>query len=204
MSVTAPSDSWGSPSTGFPAVVPQPHRPPESVKDDWDDDDESDGDEDPQKVWEDANKKAPMPELVISSTSATSAPATAVPAQALQPSLRILKRPSAPASPALATASSAEAQQKSLAEREAEYRAARERIFGSSSNPSSPPAETREPSSPPLGSAANPPPELAVKPIRNPRGPDSGGNSSSARGAGASRGFRGSNLRNTSTRGRPT
>ena len=164
------------------------------------------------------NTKAPMPELVISSTSATSATAP-VPVQALQPSLRILKRPSAPTSPSPSATPAAEAQQNSLAEREADYRAARERIFGgtanvagssssSSSAPSAPSAEARgAAASPPLASAPDPPPQAAVKPIRSPRGPDPGRGDPSARGgAGASRGFRGrgSNVRNTSSRGRTT
>lgn len=199
MPATTPSDSWDSPSTGIQSAVLQRPRQPAPVKDDWDDDDDSDADEDPQKMWEDANTKAPMPELVIAPTSTTSA-APAVPAAALQPALRILKRPSAPASPTPPTPPPGDAQ-RSLAEREAQYRAARERIFGSASDAPQPPADAPSPAA---ASTTAPPPELAAKPIRNPRGPDPSGGTAAARGAGPSRGFRGSHPRNTSTRGRPT
>ena len=72
-----------------------------------------------------------MPELVISSQSSTAVPP---PPAALQPSLRILKRPSTSdsASPHAASPSPAAEQQRSYAEREAQYQAARERIFGDS------------------------------------------------------------------------
>ncbi|GJE98695.1 SUZ domain-containing protein [Phanerochaete sordida] len=202
MSATTPSDSWDSPSTEPQGAVAQ--RQSAAVKDDWDDSDDSEPDEDPQKVWDDANRKAPMPELVIAPTSASAA---AVPAQALQPAMRILKRPSAPTSPA-PVAPAADAQ-RSLAEREAQYRAARERIFGSAPD-APPPADPRASASPASAAAAAPGPspsaasELSARPIRNPRGPDSAGATGAARGAGPSRGFRGANPRNASARGRPT
>ncbi|KAJ7227587.1 hypothetical protein B0H12DRAFT_1240505 [Mycena haematopus] len=91
--------------------------------DDWEDDDD-DADEngaDNQQIWHNANTRAPMPHLIASPAAA------APPAAALQPAMRILKRPSATAtSPSLPPVGPGE----TLREREARYRAARDRIFG--------------------------------------------------------------------------
>lgn len=71
-----------------------------------------------------------MPELVISASNATSTIVSPPPA-AFQPALRILKRPTASsASSPSSVATGASDAQKSFAEREAQYQAARERIFG--------------------------------------------------------------------------
>jgi hypothetical protein len=130
-----------------------------------------------------------MPELVIAPTS-TTASAAPVPVQALQPSMRILKRPSASASPSPSSPPSAEAQQKTLAEREAQYRAARDRIFGTppAGGVSAPApagvagvaaaaavAENGSSASSRLSSSASPRPQQSqsmTKPVRQPRGPD--------------------------------
>ena len=163
-----------------------------------------------------------MPELVIASTSTT--PSAPVPVQALQPSMRILKRPSASPSPSSPPTADAAAP-KSLAEREAQYRAARDRIFGtggtsasaaagaSSSAGASAENGSAAPSTPSASPASSPPllqqPSMGAKPIRHPRGPDAtprGEGDSSQAGAGASRGFsrRGANAnpQNASSRGR--
>jgi len=107
--------------------------------------------EDSTKIWEEANKRGPMPELIVApaSTSQSSAPP---PPAALQPTLRILKRPSpntggnntgTPSSASLSSSSqgySANSGSSSgvtspgargtLAEREVQYQEARSRIFG--------------------------------------------------------------------------
>ncbi|KAI0080457.1 hypothetical protein K474DRAFT_1657885 [Panus rudis PR-1116 ss-1] len=130
---SVPVDPWDIPSTSS-------HCPPvaqmrtEPIPDDWDNDDDDDEEVEPHKLWQDANSKAPMPELVISSTSTTST--IPPPPAAFQPTLRILKRPAAAApSP---PPSSSEGTQKTYAEREAQYQAARQRIFGQGNTISTP------------------------------------------------------------------
>ena len=73
------------------------------------------------------NAKAPMPELIISPSNTTSV-VPPPPAAILQTPMRILKRPTA--SPNSSTNSAASRSSDTLAEREARYQAARERIFG--------------------------------------------------------------------------
>ena len=73
------------------------------------------------------NAKAPMPELVISSSNTTSV-VPPPPADILRSPMRILKRPTA--SPNFSTNFAASQSSDTLAEREARYQAARERIFG--------------------------------------------------------------------------
>ena len=68
-----------------------------------------------------------MPEVLISSSS-TTASAVSPPAVAFQPQMRILKRPSSQNSSS--NLSSSQTPAESLAQREARYQAARERIFG--------------------------------------------------------------------------
>lgn len=75
------------------------------------------------------NNRAPMPQLVISASSTTST--VSPPPAAFQPTLRILKRPNA-STTSSATAPSSDLQ-KSYAEREAQYVAARQRIFNDES-----------------------------------------------------------------------
>lgn len=71
------------------------------------------------------NATAPMPQIQISSQSTILPPASAI-----MPSMRILQRPKS-SSPAQSSPNSTPGS-KSLQEREAEYKAARERIFASS------------------------------------------------------------------------
>ncbi|KAI0357846.1 hypothetical protein OH77DRAFT_1421970 [Trametes cingulata] len=177
---SADADSWGAPATTVLSRAPQTVSLPASttVRDDWDDDDEDDetGAEDPKKLWEDANKRAPMPQVVIANSSTSAAAALSPPPAALQPTLRILKRPSASGSNSTpsssgssspsSSATNADAS-KSYAEREARYQAARERIFGEAPDTTNPPRSTT--SSP---RAANGPQAApAVQIAREPRGP---------------------------------
>ncbi|KAI0694113.1 hypothetical protein BC835DRAFT_1306432 [Cytidiella melzeri] len=189
MPIAGQSDSWDDFSTE-PRVAPAlvPVRRSEPVPDDWDDDEDEDED-DPLKVWEDANKKAPMPQLVIAS-SATSPATVSPPPAAFQPSIRILKRPSAaPSTPLFPdTAPSADAQQKSFVEREADYRSARDRIFGgASSRPLGASADAKNEAASVLSRYSvglesspkrNASPPTNTKIIRNPRGPDTSGDAS--------------------------
>lgn len=134
-----------------------------------------------------------MPELVISASTATSLAALPPPA-AFQPSLRILKRPSA--SPSPSSSAAVDSQQKSFAEREAQYQAARDRIFGGTppsdaSNTGRPIVKSRTPpsSTSPKLTSQNPP---ISNVIRNPRGPDAVScDYPTAQSRGVSRGFRG-------------
>jgi hypothetical protein len=84
--------------------------------------------------------------------------------------MRILKRPSPSLSPAAST-NSGSAAGETLKEREARYHAARERIFGASSNEeqeNDDKKSIRRVVSPPL----SPLPPATVKLVREPRGPD--------------------------------
>ncbi|KAK7042853.1 hypothetical protein R3P38DRAFT_326696 [Favolaschia claudopus] len=120
------------------------------VSDDWEDDDDDDdpneADEDVeeeeqeslydgqeqnpnQRIWADANARPPPPPalVVVSSSSSTSGASSAVAAAFLQPQMRILKRPP---NTAPVQSTSTETPMETIKEREARYRAARERIFG--------------------------------------------------------------------------
>ncbi|KAF7344454.1 hypothetical protein MSAN_01927000 [Mycena sanguinolenta] len=119
------------------------------VADDWELDDDEDSHEGEaegnkeemnQRIWDNANSRAPapMPHLVpapsASISAAASASARPPPAAALQPAMHILKRPSPSASPSPShagnTAVPGGGGRETLKEREARYQAARERIFG--------------------------------------------------------------------------
>ncbi|KAI9432938.1 hypothetical protein H4582DRAFT_1017589 [Lactarius indigo] len=114
--------------TGVPSRQPAP-PPTRTIPDDWDDDPSSD-EEDSQKIWEDANKAGPMPELVLASSRTGSTPNVVPPASAFQSPVRILKRsPQKPTN----TGQSASATTETFAERSARYNAARERIFADTS-----------------------------------------------------------------------
>ncbi|KAI0654146.1 hypothetical protein C8Q70DRAFT_539825 [Cubamyces menziesii] len=95
--MNTPADSWGGPSSS----VDRPRAlkpPPANVRDDWDDDeDDAEEQEDPNQVWKEANKRAPMPQVVIAGSSTSGTAALSPPPAALQPVLRILKRPQASA-----------------------------------------------------------------------------------------------------------
>ncbi|KAL1939451.1 hypothetical protein VTO73DRAFT_10007 [Trametes versicolor] len=139
---TSGSDSWGGPATTT-SRSSFPNAPVTNVRDDWDDDedDEAQADvEDPQRLWEEANKRAPMPQVVIASSSTSTAATLSPPPAAIQPVLRILKRPSATShitpsssgtsSPGSSITGTQTGASHSYAAREAAYHAARERIFG--------------------------------------------------------------------------
>ncbi|KAJ7291915.1 hypothetical protein C8J57DRAFT_1492392 [Mycena rebaudengoi] len=128
------------------------------VSDDWEDDveeDEAQNGEDNQRIWENANARAPMPSLIVSGSSHA---ATAPPPAAFQPKMRILKRPtnSGPAEGLQQPVAAGE----TLKEREARYQAARDRIFGGEAEGTSTP-EKKDGRSSPAGVAV----------VRNPRGP---------------------------------
>ncbi|KAF8513706.1 hypothetical protein BU17DRAFT_95061 [Hysterangium stoloniferum] len=131
---TSSDDPWAQPS---PSVVSVSSRIPAQkipVRESWDDDDDDDDDEhdehEPQgkDLWNQANSRTPMPHIQISTTTTTTR-IPVPPAAALQGPLRILKRPSAASSSSPSPSGGAQAQ-KSFKEREAQYQAARERIFG--------------------------------------------------------------------------
>ncbi|EIN14458.1 hypothetical protein PUNSTDRAFT_140747 [Punctularia strigosozonata HHB-11173 SS5] len=150
-------DPWndiGSSTTSKRAAVPV-----KPVPDSWDDDEDED---DNQKIWEDANSHAPMPQLIITNTS-TSAASLPPPAAAIQPAMRILKRsPTATPQPTPLPNSTSH---KTLAEREAQYQAARQRIFANSH---------AEPIAPSISKLAEG--KVASTPmiLRDPRGPEFG------------------------------
>ncbi|KAI0828206.1 hypothetical protein BC628DRAFT_1364590 [Trametes gibbosa] len=134
------TDSWGDSATTSSRVwTSKPSNA--AVRDDWDDDDNDDDDareqDGPQRLWEEANTRAPMPHVVMASSSTSAAAALSPPPAALQPVLRILKRPSASTTASPSTLQSAPTSG-SYAEREAAYHAARERIFGEAASPSGP------------------------------------------------------------------
>ncbi|KAF8270580.1 hypothetical protein EI94DRAFT_1722420 [Lactarius quietus] len=113
--------------TGVPACQKTPPLT-RAIPDDWDDDPSS-SDEDSQKIWEDANKAGPMPELVLASSSSGSTPNVVPPASAFQSPVRILKRSLVPPQKYTNTSPSASSTTETFAERSARYNAARERIF---------------------------------------------------------------------------
>ncbi|KAG1861128.1 hypothetical protein DFJ58DRAFT_905423 [Suillus subalutaceus] len=126
-----PNDYAGLSSYPLAGAATKPQRKPQQVvPDDWDNDE--DEDEDNAKVWEDANNKAPMPELIISPSS-TGTCVVPPPPAAFQPTMRILKRPSPSQSASNSTTSLSSQTRNTLAEREAQYQEARNRIFGTTS-----------------------------------------------------------------------
>ncbi|CAE6461077.1 unnamed protein product [Rhizoctonia solani] len=100
-----------------------------SVPDDWDNDEPAE--ESAKEIWDRANTAAPMPQIQISSQS-TNLP----PVAAIMPSMRILQRPKS-TSASQSSSSPTPTSIKSLQEREADYKAARERIFAGSGGGSS-------------------------------------------------------------------
>jgi hypothetical protein len=101
-----------------------------------------------------AKVPAPMPTIVSASSAGHALP----PPAAFQPALRILKRPSPSSSTPGSSSNSSTPDPSNLKEREAQYQAARERIFGADS-PANPPA---------MGANTQPP---AARIVREPRGP---------------------------------
>ncbi|KAG1888219.1 hypothetical protein F4604DRAFT_1716071 [Suillus subluteus] len=125
---TSADDYAGLSSYPLAGAATKPQRKPQQVvPDDWDNDE--DEEEDNAKVWEDANNKAPMPELIISPSS-TGTCVVPPPPAAFQPTMRILKRPSPSQSASNSTTSLSSQTRNTLAEREAQYQEARNRIFG--------------------------------------------------------------------------
>lgn len=131
------ADVWDQPSdysglSSYPpgAATKSQRKPQQVVPDDWDNDE--DEEEDNAKVWEDANNKAPMPQLIISPSS-TGTCVVPPPPAAFQPTMRILKRPSPSQSASNSTTSLSLQTRNTLAEREAQYQEARNRIFGTMS-----------------------------------------------------------------------
>lgn len=131
-----------------------------------------------------------MPELVISGSG--TGMALPPPPAAFQPTLKILKRPATGTAPPIPAVPSSADVQKSYAEREAKYQAARQRIFNDAARPgvtsdtTSATAETRDPQP---GDTGN------VKVIRAPRGPTADTDSKPSRGFGSKRGGRGAPAR---------
>ncbi|KAI0768250.1 hypothetical protein BD413DRAFT_614581 [Trametes elegans] len=194
-----------------------------AVRDDWDDDDDDDAaaaeaSEDHRKLWDEANQRAPMPQVVIAGSSTSGAAALSPPPAALQPVLRILKRPSASgsatpsstssgtSSPAPSAAGGGLSASNSYAEREARYQAARERIFGDSAVPDSRKAEAKKKA----GSAASADikgagaeaTSVPVQIAREPKGPPSGARDGGAVASGGNIGQNGDSRGFTSRRGK--
>jgi len=136
------ADVWDQPSdySGLGAATKSQRKAQRIVPDDWDDDE--DEEEDNAKVWEDANNKAPMPELIISPSS-TGTCVVPPPPAAFQPTMRILKRPSPSQSASNFTTSLSSQTRNTLAEREAQYQEARNRIFGTAGERGSDDLESR-------------------------------------------------------------
>ncbi|KAF8869809.1 hypothetical protein BD779DRAFT_1479440 [Infundibulicybe gibba] len=169
-------DPWDQPSTSTSTRLAA--APTGPVPDDWENDDEEEeggNEQGNQRIWNDANTKAPnpMPSLIMSPSATSTRTILSPPAGAFQPTMRILKRPtnsnsnpSTPPPPSLSA--------ETLQEREARYQAARERIFGEekgSANGSSASLvsqkERREKDSSLSNLAAVP----LVTVVRNPKGP---------------------------------
>ncbi|KAF8805594.1 hypothetical protein BYT27DRAFT_7192360 [Phlegmacium glaucopus] len=161
------------------------------VPDDWELDEEEEEDTSRsvdlcnKQLWEDANTKIhhPMPSLIIS--RGTSSTSVALPSLPLNqpPQMRILKRPS-PSIPSTASTTSGTTGE-TLKEREARYHAARERIFGASTNEEPAQQENDDKKKPP---PFTPQPAGSVKLVREPRGPDTnGGNNIDTKGFGERR-----------------
>ncbi|KAG6825565.1 hypothetical protein H0H92_003243 [Tricholoma furcatifolium] len=156
------------------------------VPDDCDDDDDEGGlvtEESNQRIWDDANTKAPnpMPELIIAPSAKSISHVVPPPAGVFQPTMRILKRPSSTTSKSATPPPSSSTE--TLKEREARYQAARDRIFGPDSSPNTPmgeePLRNASQSPPPINFSGkrdrtkpSTPPATGV--VRNPRGPPSG------------------------------
>jgi len=168
--MTTVNDSWDQPSSSSRSnnATYRPAPPVHSVPDAWDDE-EDEEEEDNQKIWEDANTRAPMPELIISSSGITP---TAVPPSvtAFQTPMRILKRPSSHNT--TANSSSSQTPIETLAQKEARYQAARERIFGGDDGSGSNVTENGNGTSKRDGDDQKRNPATpAVNVVRNPIGP---------------------------------
>jgi len=150
----------------------------EVVPDSWDESDQGEEDVDDdtnRRIWEKADTREPFPQVVAATSNSSSFP----PPSAVFEPIRILKRPSNStppqgSAPAISSAVS-------LAEREANYKAARDRIFASSSGVSSGSKVAHRGRH--VGNASKDPRVPPVSTVtRNPRGPSpSGGQGFGAR-----------------------
>lgn len=128
----AGDDSWGNERPSTITIMQRPKASKVPVRDSWDDDDDEDESvTDSKLMWEQANARAPMPGVQLSTTTTVTGISLPPPAAFKEP-LKILKRPgsetkspSTSPSPLLSPQST-----KTLQERESQYKAARERIFG--------------------------------------------------------------------------
>ncbi|KAF7351800.1 SUZ domain-containing protein [Mycena sanguinolenta] len=124
------------PARASTSRIQKPAKKKEVVKvaDDWEDDEDDDdqAEDASRSVWVHPNTRAPAAAPIPTPAYSFAPSARVPPAAALQPAMRILKRPSPSPSPTSTpapeggTKTAAEA----LKEREARYAAARERIFG--------------------------------------------------------------------------
>lgn len=129
LNTTDMDDGWGQVHNAVTLHAKQKAIPVRGAWDDDDDDDEADqlGETNAKELWEKANSSIPFPQIMHTSSLSMPVP----PAAALQGPLRILKRPSATTSSNSLSMPQSNAQTRmSFEEREAQYQAARARIFG--------------------------------------------------------------------------
>ncbi|KAG1752063.1 hypothetical protein EDB19DRAFT_1903463 [Suillus lakei] len=174
------ADVWDQPSARLL------WKPQQVVPDDWDNDE--DEEEDSAKVWEEANNKTPMPDLVISPSS-TGTCVVPPPPAAFQPMMRILKRPSPSQSASNSTTSLSSQTRNTLAEREAQYQEARNRIFGTTTERGGDDLESRRRARD--GSGKGEDAGFAASAVlRTPTGPSDGGKEVGRTGDSPPKGFR--------------
>lgn len=172
------TDSWGEPVATTSSSNPLIKKKAAPVVDDWDNDEDLSSSENSQKIWEDANKAKPMPQIIANNVSSNSSSVPIAAAAVLsQPTMRILKRPtpSKPSSPTPPPVSTPP-----LADRQARYEAARQRIFAEPTS-STPRQGSSSPSSNALGSRSNES-GPAVRVVREPHGPASSPDATTTRG----------------------
>ncbi|KAI0050329.1 hypothetical protein FA95DRAFT_1676863 [Auriscalpium vulgare] len=171
MSLTSALDPWDRPLQESGTLSAR-RAPATAVPDDWDVDDEPD-EQDAQKIWEDANTKAPMPIVILAPSRSQ---AVVPPPSAFQTPIRILKRTPTPNAGTSSPSPSASPGPGTFAERSARYNAARERIFADGKGG---------------GEEKGKPEGESQGIIRNPIGPGVEGADGAAEsvGAGSSRGF---------------
>ncbi|EJU01614.1 hypothetical protein DACRYDRAFT_22679 [Dacryopinax primogenitus] len=183
---------WSNPIAGVGA---RPSQPAYTVPDDWDAEPTEDKGKDVRQIWEEANSRAPMPQIIVTGGSSPAPPPTS-----FTPAMRILQRPQS-ASPKAAAAATP---QKSLAEREADYKAARQRIFAANSEVQATSTSTSVPSTKTNNTSGTDKAPSLKKPnraekqseavVRQPRGP----------GSNSGRGFRNRRTQGSSRGGTPS
>jgi len=174
------TDPWDRPLVDEGKAVSARHKGAalsNAIPDDWDDAPSS-GEEDSQRIWDNANKEAPMPQLVATSPRTGSISSIVPPASAFQSPIRILKRSTQKGASASDSSTgepgASAAIAGTFAERSARYNAARERIFART---------TEEDGSGGGGGGA-----VSAAVIRNPKGPEPAG--PNGQGGEGSQGFR--------------